>query len=154
MAEAISLTKELNDTHALASTQWFAAILAHLERNVSDVERSASNVIEYSTRQNLSSWLPGAAVLRGWARTVSGGTAEGLSWIEDGIRDHRVNGSLFGLPFFLALKAEALCLADRTFEALEAIDGGRETGRRDSEECWWSAELYRLRGVFLTASGR
>ena len=82
MAEAISLTKELNDTHALASTQWFAAILAHLERNVSNVERSASDVIEHSTRQNLSSWLPGAAVLRGWARTVSGGAAEGLSWIE------------------------------------------------------------------------
>jgi tetratricopeptide (TPR) repeat protein len=152
MAEAISLTKELNDTHALASTLWFAAILGHLERNVSDVERLASDVIELSTRQNLSSWLPGAAVLRGWARAVSGNTAEGLSWIEDGIRDHRANGSLLGLPFFIALKAEALCLADRTCEALEAITEAERLAKR-SEECWWSAELCRLRGVFLTRLG-
>jgi hypothetical protein len=30
-------------------------------------------------------------------------------------------GSMVFLPFFLALKAEALYFADRTFEALEAI---------------------------------
>ena len=153
MAEAISLTKELNDTHALASTQWFAAILAHLERNVSNVERSASDVIEHSTRQNLSSWLPGAAVLRGWARTVSGGAAEGLSWIEDGIRDHRASGSLLGLPFFLTLKAEALCLADRPCEALEVMEEA-EALVEASDERWWCAELYRLRGVLLTRLGR
>jgi hypothetical protein len=35
--------------------------------------------------------------------------------------DFRATGALRGLPFFLALKAEALQLADRAFEALEAI---------------------------------
>jgi hypothetical protein len=56
------------------------------------------------------------------------------------------------LPFFLALKAEALHLADRTFEALEAIKEAESLAER-SEECWWSAELHRLRGVFLAALG-
>ena len=53
---------------------------------------------------------------------------------------------------FLALKAEALHLADRTSEALEAIreaEGFVET----FEVRWWSAELHRLRGVFLAALG-
>ena len=56
------------------------------------------------------------------------------------------------LPFFLALKAEALYFADRTFEALEAIKEA-ETVVERSEGRWWCAELHRLRGVFLTAIG-
>src|ERR1700726_1581340 len=56
------------------------------------------------------------------------------------------------MPMCLALKAEALHLADRTSEALEAIREA-EALVESSEERWWSAELYRLRGVFLTAMG-
>ena len=57
-----------------------------------------------------------------------------------------------GLPFFLALKAEALHLADRTFEALEAITEAAGLVEKLGERLW-CAELYRLRGVFLAAMG-
>ena len=57
-----------------------------------------------------------------------------------------------GLPYFLALKAEALHLADRTSEALEAISEAEALVER-SEERWWCAELHRLRGVFLATMG-
>ena len=43
-------------------------------------------------------------------------------------------------------------LADRTPEALEAIREAEALAER-SEERWWCAELYRLRGVFLVAMG-
>jgi hypothetical protein len=56
------------------------------------------------------------------------------------------------MPFLLALKAEALHLADRTFEAVEAIRGAEALAER-SEERWWCAELHRLRGVFLMTIG-
>jgi hypothetical protein len=55
------------------------------------------------------------------------------------------------VPFW-GLKAEALHLADRTSEALEAIKEAEAFVER-SEERWWCAELHRLRGVFLTAIG-
>ena len=97
-------------------------------------------------------WLAGGEVLRGWARSASGNTAEGLSWIEDGIADWRATGSMWSVPYFLALKAEALHLADRTSEALETIREA-EGQVEKSEERWWSAELHRLRGVFLAAIG-
>ena len=54
MAEAISLAKELNDMHALACALYFAAILAHCERNPAEVERLASDLIELSTRHNFA----------------------------------------------------------------------------------------------------
>ena len=77
---------------------------------------------------------------------------EGIPWIEQGIRDFRATGSVFGLPFWLALKAEALHLADRTSEALEAINEAEAVAERfEHGDCF--AELHRLRGVFLAAMG-
>ena len=152
MAEAIALAKELNDMHGIAESLFFGACLGHYERNAAEVERLASDLIELSTRQNFAFWLAGGAVLRGWARSASGDTAEGLSWIEDGIVDWRATGAMLQVPYYLALKAEALHLADRTSKALEAIREA-ETLIERSEERWWCAELYRLRGVFLAAMG-
>jgi predicted ATPase len=56
------------------------------------------------------------------------------------------------VPYYLALKAEALHLAGRNSEALEAISEAEALAER-SEERWWWAELHRLRGVFLAAIG-
>ena len=50
------------------------------------------------------------------------------------------------------MKAQALHLADRTSEALEAIKEAEALVER-YEERRWCAELHRLRGVFLTAMG-
>src|ERR1700730_16431149 len=58
--------------------------------------------------------IAGGAILRGWARSASGQIDEGISWIENGIRDWRAAGLIIGLPFFLALKAEALHFANHT----------------------------------------
>jgi hypothetical protein len=121
-------------------------------RNVSEVERLASNVIELSTRYNFTFWLAIGSILRGWARCSSGDTAEGIPLIEDGIREYHAPGSMLGMSFYLAVKAEALHLADRTSEALAAIEEAKMFTER-LENYWWSAELYRLRGVFLADTG-
>jgi adenylate cyclase len=152
MAEAISLAKALNDMHALAVALFFAANLAHYERNPAEVERFASGLIELSTRQNFALWLGPGAIFRGWARSASSDTAEGISWIQDGIEDYRATGTALSLPLFLIQKAEALYFANRTFEALEAVKEA-ETAVERSEERQWCAELHRLRGVFLAAMG-
>jgi predicted ATPase len=125
---------------------------AHLAFNPAEVERLASEVIEMSTRQNFAMWLAGGTVLRGWARCTLGDTAEGISWIEDGIEDLRKTGSILMVPYCLSLKSEALHLADRSSDALDAIKEAEALVEK-SQECWWSAELNRLRGVFLAAMG-
>ena len=62
----------------LAMALFWAASLAHFEGNPAEVERFASDVIELSTRHNFAFWLAGGEILRGWARSASGDTAEGL----------------------------------------------------------------------------
>ena len=152
MAEAISLAKELNDMAALANAIFNSGILAYCERDVSHAERSASDVIELSAIHNLPFWLTLGSILRGWVHSVSGDTVEGISWIEQGIKDYRAPGSTLGLPLFLGLKAEALFTANRSSEALEAVEEAQAVSQKYEARCW-SAELHRLRAVFLAAIG-
>ena len=69
-----------------------------------------------------------------------------------GIRDCRATGSVLSLPQLLALKAEALPLANRTFEALQATKKAKAVAER-FEQRWYLSELHRLHGVFLAAIG-
>jgi adenylate cyclase len=152
MAESIAVTKALNNPQALTHALWHAGWLAQFQRNAAEVERIALDLLDLSTRQNFAPFLRRAAVLRGWARAASGETVEGISWIEDGIRDYRATGSVLDMPFLVALKAEALHFGGRTFDALEAINE-TETLIEGFENRYWCAELQRLRGVFLAATG-
>jgi hypothetical protein len=63
-----------------------------------------------------------------------------------------VFGWSFGMPLWLAVKAEALNLADRSSEALEAIREAEAIAKRFEIGSWY-AELNRLRGVSLAALG-
>jgi hypothetical protein len=152
MAEAISLAKELNDMHGLASALSWAANLGYVERHPAEVDRLASELIELSTRHNFSYYLAQGAIYCGWARSASGDTAEGIPRIEQGIRDLRATGAVLGVPHNLTLKAEALYLADRIPEALEAIDEAEALAERIELRGMFS-RLHRLRGVFLAAVG-
>jgi hypothetical protein len=55
-------------------------------------------------------------------------------------------------PIYLSRNAEAFHLADRTSEALEAINEAKALVER-FENRYCSAELHRLRAVFLAALG-
>jgi serine/threonine protein kinase len=150
--EAISLAKEMNDMHGLAISLHIASILAQLERKPAEVERLASEVIELSTRQNFAQWLAAGAILRGWARSVLGNTTEGIASIEDGIGGYRATGAIRGVPYYLSLKAQALYLANRTPEALKAIE---EAGAlvEKNEDYNMRSGLHLLRGVLLATMG-
>jgi serine/threonine protein kinase/predicted ATPase len=152
MADAISLAKELNDVHALVLAMFYTGLLGSFEGDPAEVERCTSNLLELSRLQNLGTWLSGGSILRAWARSASGDTADGNSWIEKEIEDHRITGRTLVMPYYLALKAQSLHLANRTSEALEAINEAEVLAER-FEERWWCAELHRLRGIFLTAMG-
>ena len=152
MAEAISLASQLHDTQASVYLLYWSAFLAYFEGDLAETERLASDLIEMATRQNIATWLPHGRVLRGWTRSASGDTAKGIAWIEDGIEDYRAAGAILATPFFLALKAQAFHLANRACEALEAINEAEALVERSGARLW-SAELHRLRGMFLAAIG-
>ncbi len=95
LEEAISIAKELNDKNGLAFALAWAAAFSHAERNPAEVDRLASEKIELSTRHNFVYWLAIGAIWRGWARSASGDTAEGIPWIEHG--NKRRSGNRFSV---------------------------------------------------------
>jgi hypothetical protein len=68
-------------------------------------------MIELSTSQNFALCMGGGAILRDWARTVSGDTPGGISSIEHGLDDYMATGTVLTTPFLFALKPKALHLA-------------------------------------------
>ena len=152
MAEAIALARELNDMHGLAVALGYAAQLAYFERSAAELEQLASELTELATRHSFAHWRAIGEVFRGWTRSATGNTAEGLLLIEEGMEDYRATGSIVWVPLFLALKAEALRLAGQTSEALQAITEAERLVERSEANCW-SAELSLLRGVVLTEMG-
>jgi hypothetical protein len=93
MAEAIALAQKLNEVHGITEALYYAACLSHYARNPVEVERLASDVIELSTRQNFALYPLRGTILRGWARSASGDTVQGILWIEAGLEDWRATGS-------------------------------------------------------------
>jgi hypothetical protein len=152
LAKAISVAKELNDLHGFAVTLSWAAIVAQFEHTPAEVDRLASELIELCTRHNFVFYLTLGVSLRGWARSASGDTVKGISWIEQGIRDSQASGAVTTLPSQLTLKAEALYLADRTSEALEAINEA-EAVTQSVERHVSDSTIHRLRAVFLANLG-
>ena len=130
----------------------FAAMVAHYNRDTTEVERLASELIELAIRYNFRYWLALGTIWRGWVCSLFGGTAQGISLIAEGTEAVRAAGVTIAVPLYLTVKAESLHLAGHTPEALEAIKEAEAQAER-SEERWWNAELHRLRGVFLATLG-
>jgi predicted ATPase len=152
LSEAKSLAKKLNDMHGLVQALSVGGFIAYCEREASEVQRLASEMLDLSTRQNFAFFRSGAAILRDWAQSALGDTTQGVLAIEHGVKAWRENGVVIDLSLWLALKAEALHLAGLTFKALETLREAEAVIQR-SEERYWSTELHRLRGVFLAAIG-
>ena len=149
MERAVSLAQASNDTYASAVALFHAEFVAHFEADVAEVERLALELIELSTRQHFDQWRAAGRVFGGWARSACGNPAEGLTLIEEAMREWKAPGSTLVVPYWLALKAEALQFAGRLSEALAAVQEA-EALAKASGELWWLAELYRLQGVFLS----
>jgi predicted ATPase len=87
-------------------------------------------------------------MLGGWALAVQGDAAEGIVQIQPGIVVHQRIGPRVGLPYHLSLLAGACGQAGQPEAGLtvlaEALMLAAETDER-----WWEAELYRLKGELL-----
>ena len=86
----------------------------------------------------------------GWALTVQGQEVEGMAQMHHGLTAWRAMGIEAGLPYWLAMLAEAYGSTGQVeagrrvlAEALALVD--------TTEERWWEAELHRLKGELLLA---
>jgi predicted ATPase/DNA-binding SARP family transcriptional activator/class 3 adenylate cyclase len=153
--ELLVLAQELGHPFNLVFALYFCACVHQLRREAQVVRERTEAMLRISTEQDFALYLAWGKCLHGWALAVQGWEAAdmeqlsaGIEQIEVGIAARRAEGGVSLLTQLLALLAEVCGQTGRAEDALgqigEALDLVSATG-----ECFWQAELYRLRGEVL-----
>jgi predicted ATPase len=124
------------------------ATFHQLRREVNVALEGAEQLLALTSEERWL-WLRALGmILKGWAHAHEGRAVEGLAEMRQGLVDWRATGMGARVPHWLALLAEGYALAGRAEEGLGAIAEALEHVER-TEERYYEAELYRLRGELL-----
>ncbi|MGC1678407.1 MAG: adenylate/guanylate cyclase domain-containing protein [Candidatus Binataceae bacterium] len=145
---AVSLANELGDAMSAAFALYVKALVHRmmLEPNLAlEIAGAAINIAEdvgflYVLRH--------ARVVKGWALTELGRAEEGIGQIREETDALSANREELWLTLSLATLADACLRVGRIEHGLKAIGDALDLVRR-SGECFWEAEINRLRGELL-----
>jgi predicted ATPase len=142
---AVALAREFGHRHTLAQILYFTARFYQFRREPQTVAEHAEACVAIAEEHGFSFWRADGMKLLGWALAMQGRHAEGLAHLHEGLVAYRATGALTGVPYDLALLAEACGQAGLVEEGLaalgEALTIVDHTGERNHE-----AELHRLEG--------
>jgi predicted ATPase len=117
-----------------------------------EMQRRAEELLALSAEHGLPFYLAWATALRGMSLAALGQGQEGLSLITRGIAGMRATGSVSGTPGALVMLARAYAMVGQPADGLNCL---AEAARiiETTEERHGEAELHRLRGDLLNATG-
>jgi predicted ATPase len=152
--EALTLAQRLSHPFSLAFALDSAAIFYQFRREAQTAQERAEAAITLCTAQGFPYWLAIGSVIQGWALTAQGQTKEGIAQLRQGLAAWRATGAELRQSFFLALLIEAYGDVRQAEEGLSILTEALEVANK-TEERWYEAELYRLKGeLVLQARGQ
>jgi predicted ATPase len=143
--EAIALAREIDHAYSEVLALVFNAVLHQHRRDPQRTREQAEAAIALATEQELATWLPWAAALRGWALVELGQADEGIAQLREAIARWRTVTAGCLVPYFLALLADAYATRGQTEEALTTLAEALAITEQ-THEGYMEAELYRLKG--------
>ena len=149
--EAITLAREIGHTYSEVFALVFNAMLQQHCRDAQRTRQQAEAAIALATEQELASWLPWAAALRGWALVELGQADEGIAQLHEAIARWRAITAGCLVPYFLALLADAYATMGQADEALTTLAEALAITEQ-THEGYMEAELYRLKGELQSES--
>jgi predicted ATPase/class 3 adenylate cyclase len=145
--EMLTLARELSHPFSLAHALYFGSLLHQHRREVHEARECAEAAITLATEHGFALYEVRGKLQQSWALTEQGQLAEGIDQMRQSLTAYRGTGSGLVLPYFLARLAEA-CGKEKHIEAgLHLLDEALTLVEKHGE-CWWEAELHRLKGVF------
>jgi predicted ATPase len=146
--EGLALARGLSHPFSVAVTLGHAAVLHHFRREWKAARERAEEAIGLCTDQGFPFYLAMGNIIRGCALVAQARDEAGISQAHDGLNAWRQTGAVILVPTFLSLLAEAHALVGQPDAGLAALAEALALADT-SGECWWSAELHRLRGELL-----
>jgi len=146
--DLLAQAQQAADSPSQASTQLFAAILSQHRRDVAATQAYAETTIALATAQGFEHRVAQGRMIRGWALAMQGDASTGVAHLQQGLEAVQNRGQKLYHPYHLALLAEAYGEAGHPEAGLSGLDEAL-TMVEATEERWWEAELYRLKGELL-----
>jgi predicted ATPase/class 3 adenylate cyclase len=151
--QAIAYAQELNHANTRAYAECFALQVQQFCGQVAAIETEALPLIAFFEDKRLAMWSAWASIILAWSRGQHEKFTEAIDEIEEKLKLLRESGQVLLFPYFYTLLAETLARAGRLEAALRSIS--EAAALIDStEERWWEAEVYRMKGELLKASGK
>ena len=151
--QAVLRAEELADPFSRAIALAYDAMLQQFCGARDAVEERAAAVVAVSTEYRFPYYLAWGTILHGWAVAERGQVERGMGQMREGLAAMRANGCDCRRSYYLSLLAQACGHAGQIEEGLALLQEAL-TSAEASGEHWKDAELYRLRGELLAASGR
>ena len=148
--EALSLARELSEPHGLAHALFFAATLHQLRGEKRTAQKNAEETIEVSHKHGLVLYEAMATITRAWTITDQERQELSIEQIRRGIASHQEIGTQVLLPHFSALLVERLLSIGQLEEGFRVLEEVHAKVVRNGE-CYYQAELFRLKGELLLA---
>ena len=146
--EALTSAQMLAHPFSLALAFSFSAWLHQFCGGGQAAQEQAEAALTISTEQSFPFWTGWAMILRGWALVEQDLKDEGILQMRQGLTNWRATSSELGLPYFLALLAEAFCKLGQTEDAFNVLAEALAVVNSSGER-WYEAELHRLKGELL-----
>ena len=146
--EALARAQQVEHTPSLAWAQLYTAILSQHRRDMAATQAYAEALLALATARGFGHRVAHGRLLRGWALAMQGDAATGVAHIHQGLAAMQSIGQKLYRPYFLALLAEAHGQAGQPEAGLSVLDEAL-TLVEATEERWWEAELWRLKGELL-----
>jgi len=145
---AVILAREGAHAYTLAYTLGLSFWLHQFCQERAVAQEQAEEVIAIATKQGIALWLAWGTVMRGWALAKQGQGEAGIAQIREGLAAVQVMGAEFFRTHQLTLLAEAYHAVGEPAAGLAALDEAAAQVEK-TEERFWEAEIYRLKGELL-----
>jgi predicted ATPase len=152
MQAALALARQIEHPFSLAYALIAAAWFHQYRKEAQATQVYAEEAIALAREQGILMREAQGTIMRGWSLTAQGQHEDGMAQMHQGLAAFRATGGELNRTYYMVLLAKAYGQRGQTdeglrvvTEALAAIESGRE--------CWWEAELHRLRGELLSQQG-
>jgi predicted ATPase len=145
---AIKMARELAHPYTLALALSWGVMLHCFRREAREAQELVEESISLSTEHSFAFCISMGSVIRGWALAEQGHVEEGISQMRQGIDINQAHGIKLWRQFSLFLLAEVYGKMGKVRDGLNLLDEALAV-MEVSKECWWEAELYRLKGDLM-----
>jgi tetratricopeptide (TPR) repeat protein len=150
--EGVRMAHDLGQPFNQAVAATYLAMLQQLCADEATAKASAEEALALTTEYKVPYYRAWSAIVVSYALACEQPGEATITSLRESIAAFKASGARLRLPYYLGLLAQVCGRAGRAEDGLAAVNEGTAASRAHNER-WWDAELHRVRGELLLASG-